>query len=357
MANKTILCVIDSLGPGGAERQMTGLAIMLKEKGYTVFLRYHGPKHFFTNQIKNSGIDVMCLGEGKRRFQKVIIYRKEIKRIRPDVVISFLQSSSILTSILRLSGLEFKLIVSERNTNTRIGIRDYVRFNLYRIADWVVPNSYSQEAFIKEHFPFLSSKVKTIVNYVDIEKFKPIKKDRGAEILVAATIWPSKNTVGFIKALKLLKDKGINCHVKWFGKVPDQYEYYHKCESLIEETDVSDYIDLLDKTPNIAGEYSKADYFCLPSFYEGTPNVICEALASGLPVVCSNVCDNGRYVQNRVNGFLFDPQSAEDMAAAIECVLKTSDDEYLSFKNESRRRAEIMLSSQVFINSYLDIIE
>ena len=169
MANKTILCVIDALGPGGAERQMTGLAIMLKEKGYTVIVRYHEPKHFFTNQIKNSGIDVMCLGEGKRRFQKVMIYRKEIKRIRPDVVISYLQPSNILTSILRLSGLKFKLIVSERNTNTGIGIRDYVRFNLYRIADWVVPNSFSQETFIKKHFSFLSPKVKTIPNYVDID--------------------------------------------------------------------------------------------------------------------------------------------------------------------------------------------
>lgn len=351
-----ILCVIDALGPGGAERQMTGLASMLKEQGQEVIVRYHEPKHYFTEQIQNAGIDVKCLGAGKSRFQKVILYRKEIKRLKPDVVISYLQPSNILTSIIRLSGLKFKLIVSERNTNTGKGIRDYIRFNLYRIADYVVPNSYSQERFIKENFSFLSSKTKVIVNFVDTDFFKPVDKERGNEILVAATIWPSKNTLGFIEAVKLLKDKGVKFHISWFGKVPDMTEYIQQCEELITRLDVGDCITLLDKTQKIHEEYKKADYFCLPSFYEGTPNVICEAMASGLPVACSNVCDNGRYVEDGVNGFLFDPRDVNTIANAIQQMLIIDNNTYLTYKDNSRSKALTMLAKHVFIKNYLNIL-
>lgn len=351
-----ILCVIDALGPGGAERQMTGLSTMLKAEGHEVIVRYHEPKHFFTEQIQKAGIDVECLGAGKSRFQKVILYRKEIKRLKPDVVISYLQPSNILTSIIRFSGLKFKLIVSERNTNTGKGLRDYVRFNLYRIADYVIPNSYSQEKFIKENFSFLSSKTQAIVNFVDTDFFKPVEKDRGNEILVAATIWPSKNTLGFIEAVKLLKDKGAKFHVSWFGKVPDMMEYISKCEDHIAKLGVGDYITLLDKTPRIHEEYVKADYFCLPSFYEGTPNVICEAMASGLPIICSDVCDNGRYVEDGVNGILFNPHDVNTITESIQRILAIDNDAYLVYKGNSRNKALTMLAKQVFINKYLELL-
>lgn len=354
---KRILCVIDALGPGGAERQMAGLSIMLKEQGYEVFVRYHEPKYFFSAQIKEAGIDVRCLGAGRSRFFKVLLYRNEIKRINPDVVISFLQPSNILTSIIRLTGLKFKLIVSERNTNIGKGLRDYIRFNLYRIADWIVPNSYSQEAFIKKEFSFLTSKVKTIVNFVDTDYFKPVNKKRGREILVVATTWIPKNTLGFIRALRILKDREVKCHVTWYGKVPDMIDYVNQCENLIKTLDVSDYIDLKDKTKDIKVEYNKTDYFCLPSFYEGTSNAICEALASGLPIICSDVCDNSKYVENEVNGFLFNPFDTENIANCIENVLALSDSDYRRYGKNSRDKALSVFAKKIFINNYIQIID
>ena len=112
----------------------------------------------------------------------------------------------------------------------------------------------------------------------------------------------------------------------------------------------------MDKTQKIHEEYVKADYFCLPSFYEGTPNVICEAMASGLPVICSNVCDNGRYVEDRVNGFLFDPHDVNSMASTIQQILKIDNNAYLTYKDNSRSKALTMLAKHVFIKNYLDIL-
>jgi len=47
------------------------------------------------------------------------------------------------------------------------------------------------------------------------------------------------------------------------------------------------------------------DAFVHPSFYEGMPNVVCEALAAGLPVLVSDVCDHPLLVEKGVQGFLF----------------------------------------------------
>ncbi len=354
--NSKILCLIDALGPGGAERQMVGLASMLKRKGYEVKIVYFEPKNFFVHQLLNNGILVKYIDSSKGKLRLLKDIRWEVKLFSPEIVISYLQSSSIIACLLKLSGLKFKLIVSERNTNIGKSRRDIFRFNLFREADYVVPNSYSQQSFINDHFPFLKDKNKVIVNFVDTEKFTPAKKKRGNLIVVVATIWPSKNAIGFIKALKILKDKGFDFYVKWFGKVSDQNDYLRNCETLIDELKLQDYIVLLDKTQDIAEEYRKADYFCLPSFYEGTPNVICEAMASGLPIACSNVCDNSKYVERGVNGFLFDPKNSNDIAMALEKMFTLEDVKYQSFKKESRRKSIDNFSMNKFINAYLELI-
>lgn len=354
---KRILCLIDALGPGGAERQMVGLASMLKSKGYGIKLVYFEPKHFFKRQLQDQGIVVNYVKYFDSKFRLLIDIREEIKEFSPDIVISYLQSSSIIACILKLSGLKYKLIVSERNTNINKSVRDVFRFNLFRLADYVVPNSYSQQIFINNHFSFLRYKTKVIVNYVDIDTFFPVKKCRGNLIIVVATVWPSKNVIHFINSIRILKDSGFNFYVKWFGKVSDQSAYLRNCEFLIDELNLRDNIELLDKTQTIAEEYRKADYFCLPSLYEGTPNVICEAMASGLPVVCSDVCDNWRYVDAGVNGFLFDPNDPNDIALTLKRILSLSDIDYQSFCRESRRKSVACFSNDKFINAYLDLIE
>lgn len=353
---RRILCLIDALGPGGAERQMVGLATMLSRQGCNVEVCYFEPKHFFADQIRNDGIDVKYIAGRESKIELIKNVSKECQHFCPDIVISYLQTSSIIASVLRLIGLKFKLIVSERNTDQKKNLRNVFRFNLFRIADYVVPNSYSQQKFINEHFDFLKYKIKVITNFVDTEKFCPkTKHNRSNLIVVVATIWSSKNTLGLIRALAILKGRGVSFKVKWFGKVEDKAEYLNQCEALIKELKLEDNIELLDKTQNIVTEYQKADFFCLPSFYEGTPNVICEAMSCGLPIICSDVCDNSRYVSNRKNGYLFEPMDVNSIADALDVAIKMSDVQYASMSNESRKLAIDFFSSDLFVSKYLNL--
>jgi glycosyltransferase involved in cell wall biosynthesis len=68
---------------------------------------------------------------------------------------------------------------------------------------------------------------------------------------------------------------------------------------------------------DVAQWLSAATAFCLPSRNEGTPNVIVEALASGRPVVASNVGGIPELVSDGVNGFLVNPQDPSSLAAGL----------------------------------------
>jgi glycosyltransferase involved in cell wall biosynthesis len=76
-----------------------------------------------------------------------------------------------------------------------------------------------------------------------------------------------------------------------------------------------------------AEAYKTADFVFLPSLFEGCPNVICEAMACGLPVLCSRVSDNPEIVKEGVNGFLFDPKEPQAFGAAVKKLLQLSPEE------------------------------
>ena len=97
--------------------------------------------------------------------------------------------------------------------------------------------------------------------------------------------------------------------------------------------------------------------FCLPSFYEGTPNVICEAISTGLPVACSDVCDNHIYVMTGQNGVLFDPNNPNDMANKISHLLNLYDVDFQEYQRNSRNIAVGKLSKESFVDAYIKIIE
>lgn len=285
--------------------------------------------------------------------------RTFLKKERPDWVVAYQETPSLLACMAKVNGCKFRLIVSERNTTQTVGMNERVRFFLYRWADAIVPNSYAQENYLISHYPWMQKKLKTITNFVDLDYFSFIerKKRKVPEIVIAATIWSSKNTLGFIEAVKKLVDRNCRFHVSWYGKSNIDMDYYNESLQKIQEYGIQDYIELKDKTKQIKNVYHNADLFCLPSFYEGTPNVICEAISTGLPVACSDVCDNYIYVKPGCNGVLFDPNNPNDMANKISQLLYISSLEFEKYQKNSRQIALGKLSKDVFVDAYVKIIE
>lgn len=349
----------DCLGAGGAQRQLVGLSVMLKKIGYCVKVCTYFDIDFYKKQLDDSGVPNEIIPGADNINKRIFAVRKYFKKENPDWVIAYQETPSLVACLAKLLGCKYHLIVSERNTTQVVGMSERVRFFLYRLTDAIVPNSYSQEGFLKHNYPWMSNKLQTITNFVDLNRFNFLPRQRGVipHIVVAATIWPPKNTIGLIQAARILRDKGEIFLIEWFGLSDNNIDYQEKCFKLIEEYNLQDFVKLLPKTKQIQDKYKDCDFFCLPSFYEGTPNVICEAIASGRPVLCSSVCDNTYYVYEGKNGFLFNPKSLESIVDAFLKAFRMTEQDYYSFCLYSRHIAENQLSEDLFLNKYLQIIE
>lgn len=349
--------IITGLGPGGAERQLTGLASMLKDKGYTVQVCWYTNINFYEQVLLDNGIDCKRLYTSNH-LKKIKNIWHAIESFNPDVVISFLDGPNTICPYLKwLTRGKYKLVVSERNTTQRLEWRSLLRFAGYRFADHIVPNSGSQTRFIGTHYPKYKDKLSTITNFTDLERFHPSDKEHKPVLrgMVAARVTEAKNVLRFIDAVSIAHDKGANIDITWFGE-PFYKEYGEQCHKLIKGKNMSQYFHLLPATKKIVEEYKKSDVVILPSHFEGCPNVICEAISCGLPVLCSDVCDNSTLVHNGENGFLFDQNDENSMAGAILKFCNLSIEERKSMGMASRELAESILSKDRFVDKYITLI-
>lgn len=356
---KKILCLIESLGSGGAERQLTGLAAMLKERGYEIEVIYYIKKDFYLPFLQEKGVKGTWLKEAKNKYKRYFVIKRYIKKFNPDTIISYSRSTSMITCLIKLLGASYKLIVSERNTTQKMSRMERIQFFLYKWTDVIVPNSNAQGRFIFDNYPDLSNKVNVITNFVDTNKFTPLNDVKCihqiVNIVCVGRRNAQKNVIRFIDVVyKIIKD-GYNIHIDWFGQ-DENDEYNERINKSIVDKGLENIFVFHEPSISIHEEYNKADVFCLPSLYEGFPNVLCEAMSCGKPVLCSRVCDNPSIVSEGKNGLMFNPLDIDDMVEVIEKYINFSDEKKNDMAIKSREIAIEMFSKKSFIDKYINVV-
>lgn len=353
-----VLLFIDSLISGGAQRQLVGLAVLLKKKGYDVTLLTYHNHSFYLPLLEKSGVNYYFASKAQNKYLRIIAIYKYIKKTEPKIVISYLDTPNILSCICRIFNRRFKLIVSERNTTHHLGLIERLKFNLYKTADRIVPNSNTQTVFIRKNYPQLKSKITTITNFVNTDLFVPVSKRQDTQgqcrIVGVGRVCRQKNILYFISAINFVRQL-YNISVVWYGRADG--EYMLKCKKHLKELGMNEDVFLFkEQTLDMTSVYQQSDVFCLPSIYEGFPNVICEAMSCGLPIICSNVCDNSAIVESDKNGFLFDPFDIDDMSQNIIKYLNLSPEDKNQMCKQNREKAVELFSQHLFLMKYENII-
>lgn len=359
---KKVLCLIDTLGMGGAERQMIGLASMLHNKGYQVDLVTYYSHDYNEELVRRYGIGALTLHVKSSRLSKLKAIRNHIRQSGGyDCVIAFKDGPCVISCLLRMVGMHFKLIVSERNTTQTKDWSTRIKFFLYHFADFIVPNSYSQESFIARHFPALLDKTTTITNFTDTDLFRPgsIEPDVKIRILTVARIARQKNVLKYLEAIaEFIGSNSVDVQFEWFGDVQTgEEDYGQSVRDYVKKLGLSDVISFHPATTNILEKYQQCTVFCLPSIYEGFPNVICEAMSCGKPIICSHICDNHRIVSENENGLLFNPNDTLDIVKALTQICSFTRPQLDDWGRKSRSIAETLFSMEAFVQKYIVLIE
>lgn len=352
-----IICINESLGSGGAERQLVGLASLLKCQGLDVEVWTYYSDSFYKYILDESHVTYRYIKDAQSRNKRFSVLRSKLKNEKPDCVISYSAMTSTLLCFMKMLGASFKLIVSERNTTQKLDFRERLRFFAYRYADVIVPNSYTQGDFIKRNYSGLFDKITVITNFVDTSIFVPLEEKTQTakkQILVVGRMMEQKNVPAFLESVAQLAKDRNDFHVDWYGS-DDGGEYSKLCHSMLESLNIGSVFEFHKASTNIKEIYQKCSIFCLPSLYEGFPNVVCEAMSCGCPIVCSDISDNHFLVDSK-NGMLFNPLSTKSIKDSLSKMLDLSDVELRRMGKQSRSKAINMFSKDQFVDSYLKLL-
>src|SRR5690554_995427 len=356
-----ILCVIDSLGSGGAQRQLVNLAIAFKNRGHAVeFLVYHR-QPFFYRVVEDSQIPIHEVIE-RSYFKRLVRMRTVIRSGDFDTVLSFLEAASFISTVSGFPYRRWRLVVGERSSNpailTSFKLRFYRFFHLF--VDVVVANSRENLRLVKKANPFISKKkLKVIYNLIDLDAWRlypeKYKYSSGGKfnLVVVASHQYLKNLIGLVEAVNLLdRDEQARLIVNWYGGLRSDNSK-SEAEKKINQYQIVSVFSFDDPTRDIVEEVSRADALGLFSFYEGFPNVVCEAMANAKPVIASDVSDISIFIGEK---FVFDPKDIYQMRDAIRLLLSMSPSELVEIGKVNESVAVSSFRSEEIVKSYLSLM-
>lgn len=358
-----ILCVIDNLSTGGAQRQLINLARGLHRRGHEVAMFCYAPGALLSPYLERDGIPIYVQLK-KSRFSPDVIaaLRRTIDRVRAQVVVSYLNTPNFYAVLASgLSKVRPAVVVSERNCDwpgspdhLERGVRQF-----YRFSQAIVVNSHHQRMNFLRRYPWMGNRVRTIYNGYDLQEFTPSPRppdSAGLRILVVARVSRQKNGLCLVRALDLLKrEHGLQPNVSWAGhrwRSGDNGVYLAEMESEIARLGLIPQWDWLDQRTDISVLLNQSDVLVHPSYGEGLPNVVCEALACGRPVILSDTLDHPRLVADGANGYLFDWRDPLDLARKIKLFYDLSPDERRRMGDNGRTFAEKNLSMDRYVGEF-----
>jgi colanic acid/amylovoran biosynthesis glycosyltransferase len=176
---------------------------------------------------------------------------------------------------------------------------------------------------------------------VDLARF-PLVDRRGREpamrILNVGRTVPEKGQGLLIEAVAELAARGVGARLTIVGGGPQLDDL----RALAERLGVADSVDFTGPVGQgeILSHYERADVFAMPSFAEGIPVVLMEAMATGLPVVSTHIAGIPELVANGQSGFLVPPGRTDVLRDALERVLTASPEERAAMGQAGRAKVE-----------------
>lgn len=359
-----ILHVITNLKPGGAERLMVDLLPHLKGNGNDVaLLLFNGVETPFKNELRDRGIDIFELSKEKDIKKKGLVYSplnviKLAKYLKQFDIIHTHNTPcqffvAMASSLFRDNA---KLVTTEHSTSNR---RRKMRW-IKPIDEWMY-NQYNAIVCVSEQtnvnlklYIGACQSICTIVNGVNVERFiKPIKEIDATQtviITMVAAFRKEKDQETVLRALMHLPD---NYRLQFVGRGDTESHV----KSVSTELGLDRRVTFMGMRYDIPNILEKSDFVVLSSHWEGFGLAAVEAMASGRPLVASDVGGLRDVVSGA--GVLFPHGDDKALAKAIQ-ELCENPDYYRKVAQACQERAkkyDISVMAEGYLKLYESLME
>ncbi len=322
-----IICYLNKLNDGGAERVMSVLANGLHRRGHqiTMVTDYSMPNDYpLDDGIDRVILDGVFLGQTtkgmvRRTFCRIIKLRHLCRQKNADILISFIEDANS-RALLATLGIKTKNLVSVRSDMNHIlkSLLKRLQINLlYPLAEGCVLQT--QDA--QRAMPANVQKESRVIFNPASDAFYGVQGTPGSEKRV-------------VSCGRLVKQKRFDLLIEAFHLICDEFPDYkleiygvgqgkEKLQEKIDNFGRQDRISLMGRCEDVPNTIKDVSLFVLASDYEGMPNALMEAMVLGLPVVSTDCGGGGAraLIDHGVDGLIVPCDDVNALAEAIRQTL------------------------------------
>ena len=191
---------------------------------------------------------------------------------------------------------------------------------------------------------------------VDIVEFHPGPEPAGTVVVsLVARMLKDKGVLEFIEAARILKASGVEANFDLVGGI-DKGNPTTLTRSQLESWSREGVINWLGQQDDIPKVLAESHIVCLPSYREGLPKSLIEALAAGKPVVTTDVPGCREVVRHQENGLLVEPRNPKALADALRTLI-TNKELRQQYGAAGRVRAENEFSNELITSQTFSVYE
>lgn len=299
------------------------------ECGSTEDLRYHAR---YKNLLEEEGIIVHQIPFFRssliKNIKAIQVCKKLFSKECFDMIHVHTETGGFITRIALLHNTQTRLIYTPHGMSFYKGSSLKSWFFYYPIEKWICKRSSANLAMNQEEFAILKNYHSSTAYFVhgvglDINKISNqqvnlIQKRQELEIpedafliLSIGELNKNKNHEIVLRALAKMKD------LNWYYLICGEGSLKQHLEAVALSLGVSNQVLLAGYRRDIPQIIKVADLFIFPSFHEGLPVSLMEAMAGGLPIICSKIRGNVDLITEGEGGYLCPPESIEAFYKAL----------------------------------------
>lgn len=322
---KRVLHVIDHLGLGGAQSVLVDLVTLMdRSEWHCEVAAMHG-RGLFAEILEQQGIKVHSLSSSLWPPR----YLSAFVRLQPqfDLLHFHLSGANwIAKPLAMVAGSQPRIAHDHASADLRFrGVGSiFVDAIMHRFSSHTIAVAPEVKKFLTHYEALAPESVTVISNGVNTEQFRPFtleeKKEARAffgfniEDQIIGTVGrlaSEKNQAMFLKAAAQAIAKGGKAIFAIAGTGPEEQSLRH----LAEQLGLSNHVRFLGQVQNRVLLYRALDLFVLTSYYEGLPMVLLEAMASGVPVVSTDLEGIHHALEGGLHGTLIPSNDVEILSS------------------------------------------
>ena len=345
-------------GVGGAEMMLARLIQFTEDQYQHVIISL-----MKTSEVYQSTLDgcqsYYALGwNGINTFGTIKKLRGLLKQLQPKTVQCWMYHANAITS-LSVIGLAQKPNVvwgihhslaspKDESISTKIALGLSKVLSQQPSAIIYCAHSSKQQ---HADFGFQNAHQHVIANGVFLDKFQPnVQLHQPTVIGFAGRYHSAKGYPYLFETMSLLKNENIIFKIAGGGASLDNPDL----KALFEQYQLdAKKVHLLDQIYDMPAFYQSIDAFLMTSITEGFPNVLVEAMASGLPCISTDVGD-AKYIVQDLGGIV-PPRNAQALADAILAYVQKNEAEKQALKQATRERVEQNFSIATVSRQYMQV--